>query len=152
MPIPNLTECGELPTGIHLATVEEVEQRFGRSSEKRKLLMSGVKRAITQFRKAHIQRIYIDGSFTTDKSQPNDVDGCWASEGVKSKNLLNLDADFWNFNSIAEFQECRERTRNKYGLDFFIAEAIEGESGKPFPGFFQTNKDGEPKGIIQVNL
>ena len=40
----------------------------------------------------------------------------------------------------------------KYGLDFFIAQKIEIESGEPFPKFFQSNRDGKPKGIIVVDL
>ena len=40
----------------------------------------------------------------------------------------------------------------KYGLDFFIAEYAEGSTNKPFPEFFQTDRNGGAKGIIQINL
>lgn len=42
--------------------------------------------------------------------------------------------------------------KNKYGLDFFIANIIEAGSGLPFPKFFQVNREGEPKGILVVTL
>ena len=42
--------------------------------------------------------------------------------------------------------------KEKYGLDFFIANFIEAESGLPFPKFFQVNRNGEPKGILVVKL
>lgn len=35
MPIPDLEESGELPAGIHIATLVEIEEKFGRSSDKR---------------------------------------------------------------------------------------------------------------------
>ena len=40
----------------------------------------------------------------------------------------------------------------KYGLEFFPAAFTEGDSGLPFPRFFQLNREGDPKGIIVVNL
>ena len=40
----------------------------------------------------------------------------------------------------------------EYGLDFFIAQRVEIESGEPLPKFFHSNRDGKPKGIIVVDL
>ena len=152
MPIPDLETNGELPVGIHTATVQEVEDRFGKHSNRRKLLMAGLKKAVEQFRQVGVKKIFVDGSFTTDKESPNDIDGCWASSGVNEDKLYLLDEGFWKFDSGAEFQKCRENIKEKYGLDFFIAEHIEGSTNKPFPEFFQTNREGEEKGIIQINL
>ena len=91
MSIPELEINGELPVGIHIATVEEVEDRFGQSNDRRKLLMSGFKNAIEQF---EVKRIFVDGSFTTDKEDPNDIDGSWATSGVNEDNLHLLDELF----------------------------------------------------------
>lgn len=152
MPIPNLEENGELPVGIHIATVEEVEDRFGKPNDRRKLLMNGLKSALEKFEKVEVKKVFVDGSFTTDKDEPNDIDGCWASTGVKEENLHLLDENFWKFGSVVEFQKCREEILKKYGLDFFIAELKEGSTNKPFPEFFQTDRNGDAKGIIQINL
>lgn len=152
MPIPDFEENGELPAGIHVATLLEVLEKFGTASEKRKFLVSGLKLVIKQFKQVGVQRIYVDGSFTSDKEGPNDIDGCWSTEGVDEKMLNLLDRDFWQFSSIEEFNECREEIKRKYGLDFYIAEWNEGSTGKPFPEYFQTTRDGRPKGIIQINL
>lgn len=152
MPIPELGANGELPVGIHTATVQEVENKFGKSSDRRKLLMLGLKSAVEQFKQVDAKKIFIDGSFTTDKEEPNDIDGCWATSGVSEAKLNLLDKNFWNFKTVEEFNICRVKIMKKYGLDFFIAEHIEGSTDKPFPEFFQTNKDGEEKGIIQINL
>ena len=112
--------------------------------------MSGLKLAVANFRQAGVSKIFIDGSFTTSKDEPNDIDGCWSAAGNIDEKLL--DPLFWKFSNPAEATACRELVKKKYGIDFFIAEWTEGASGKPFPEFFQTNRDGDPKGIILVNL
>ena len=52
--------------GMHIATVEEVEDRFGKSNDRRKLLMNGLKNALQQFAKVEVKKVFVDGSFTTD--------------------------------------------------------------------------------------
>lgn len=149
MSIPTLTATGELPPGIHMATIGEVESAFGQSSDRRRLLLKGLKEAMAIFKVANVSKIFVDGSFTTDKEEPNDIDGCWSAEGVDEQ---LLDRRFWDFETPQEFEKNRNEIKNEFGIDFFIAEIIEGGSGKPFPEFFQTNRDGDPKGIIQINL
>lgn len=149
MSIPTLTATGELPPGIHMATIGEVESAFGQSSDRRRLLLKGLKEAMAIFKVANVSKIFVDGSFTTDKEEPNDIDGCWSVEGVDEQ---LLDRRFWDFETPEEFEKNRNEIKNEFGIDFFIAEIIEGGSGKPFPEFFQTNRDGVPKGIIQINL
>lgn len=149
MSIPTLTATGELPPGIHMATIGEVESAFGQSSDRRRLLLKGLKEAMAVFKVANVSKIFVDGSFTTDKEEPNDIDGCWSAEGVDEQ---LLDRRFWDFETPQEFESNRKEIKNEFGIDFFIAEIIEGGSGKPFPEFFQTNRDGDPKGIIQINL
>jgi hypothetical protein len=150
MPIPILNELGELPPGIHVANLDEIEREFGNSNSKRSKLMSGLKMAADNFKQAGVTKIFVDGSFATAKEEPNDIDGCWSAVG--NIDLGILDPLFWNFNDPVEAQQCRDKVKDKYGLDFFIAEWTEGGSGKPFPEFFQTNRDSEPKGILQVDF
>ncbi len=149
MSIPTLTANGELPPGIHMATIAEVESAFGQSNDRRRRLIKGLKEVMAIFKVASVSKIFVDGSFTTDKEEPNDIDGCWSAEGVDEQ---LLDPRFWDFETPQEFEKNRNEIMNEFGIDFFIAEIIEGGSGKPFPEFFQTNRDGDPKGIIQINL
>ena len=155
MPIPNLTtkgDHGELPPGEHLATIAEVEKEFGKSTNRRILLMSGLRKAIDEFRKAGVKRIYLDGSFVTGKDEPEDIDGCWSIEGLEQANLDKMDSDFWNHPTPLAARECQKRIKAKYYLDFYFAEMIEAGSMKPFPKFFQVNRVGDPKGIIRIDL
>lgn len=118
MPIPELNADGELPPGIHRATLREVEITFGQSNDRRKLLLSGLKSAAQNFKVGGVSRIYVDGSFTTEKELPDDIDGCWDAEGATEA----VDSVFWDFETEDEFHDVsRPAMKAKYGLDFFIA-------------------------------
>jgi hypothetical protein len=75
MPLPPLTPAGDLPPGIHLATVTEVAQRFGVGNKAREIVMNRLVRIWTTAKSTgHLARLIVFGSFVTDKSEPNDVD------------------------------------------------------------------------------
>lgn len=149
MPIPKLT-AGELPSGEYVATLAEIELAFGVQNDRRKLLMAGLTKAVGMFQAAGVGFVLVDGSFTTDKEEPADIDGCWSAAGDIDND--KIDPNFWDFNDGVEFQEKRKLVKEHYGLDFFIAEMIESGSGKPFSDFFKTNRDGYPKGILKILL
>lgn len=142
MAIPKLNQNGELPPGEHLATLEEVDSVFGHSTEQRKKLMAGLRAGASNLQAAGVCRIWINGSFVTEKADPNDIDGCW--EYTTGIALEKVDPVF--------LSESRAPMKTKYGLEFFPGFIIEGDSGLPFPKFFQVNRENESKGIIVVNL
>lgn len=72
--IPPFHETGCLPPGLHTATLAEVEDRFGRQSELRRVQMESVRWMVDLAIRAGIQRIVLNGSFVTDIMEPNDVD------------------------------------------------------------------------------
>src|SRR5437899_1178442 len=72
--IPPFDNSGALPPGIHAATVAEIEDRFGRESELRRVQMESVRWMVDLARRAGVQRIVLNGSFVTDIMEPNDVD------------------------------------------------------------------------------
>jgi hypothetical protein len=75
VPLPPLTENGELPLGVHLGSLREVLDRFGVGSDQRKALAlrhARVRRVAQAT--GHQMRFVIFGSFVTSKSEPNDVD------------------------------------------------------------------------------
>lgn len=141
MGIPALQANGELPPGEHPASLDEVEAMYGSSTDRRKLLMRGLHEAADNFTLAGVKTLWIDGSFITDKEEPNDIDGCWEYTSVV--NVEKLDPVFLG---------SRTEMKDTYGLDFFIANIIEAGSGLPFPKFFQVNRYGDPKGIIIVKF
>lgn len=72
--IPPFDDSGCLPPGVHPATLAEVEERFGRQSELRRVQMESVRWMVDLAVRAGVQRIVLNGSFVTDIMEPNDVD------------------------------------------------------------------------------
>jgi hypothetical protein len=72
--IPPYDEFGNLPRGIHPATLEEIDARFGQVSELRRAQLDSVRWMIDLARRADVKRIVLNGSFVTDIIEPNDVD------------------------------------------------------------------------------
>jgi hypothetical protein len=72
--IPQLNSDGYLPAGIHSATLGEIEARFGQGSELRRVQMESLRWLVELAWRAGVRRIVVNGSFVTDKLEPNDVD------------------------------------------------------------------------------
>ena len=72
--IPDFDEQGYLPAGVHLASLDEIEARFGRQSEIRRVQMESLRWLVELARKTGVQRLVINGSFVTERLEPNDVD------------------------------------------------------------------------------
>jgi hypothetical protein len=72
--IPPFDDSGRLPPGVHAANLDEIEARFGRQSELRRVQMESIRWLIELALKAGVERIILNGSFVTDIIDPNDVD------------------------------------------------------------------------------
>ncbi len=72
--IPDFNDDGYLPPGIHAATVDEISARFGQESELRQAQMESLQWLVDLARRSGVERIVVNGSFVTDKLEPNDVD------------------------------------------------------------------------------
>jgi hypothetical protein len=72
--IPPFDDSGSLPPGVHPATLAEIDARFGRSSELRRVQMESVRWMVDLAVRAGVERIVLNGSFVTDIMEPNDVD------------------------------------------------------------------------------
>jgi hypothetical protein len=74
MPIPAFRYDGYLPAGLHGASEEEVVARLGQSTSKREYLLGRLLRWLELARAVGARRLFINGSFVTDKAEPGDVD------------------------------------------------------------------------------
>ncbi len=72
--IPAFEDSGYLPPGIHVATLEEVIERFGAGSEQREACGQSLQWLVPMCRRAGIERILLNGSFVTSAAEPGDVD------------------------------------------------------------------------------
>lgn len=75
MPLPPLTETGDLPLGVHTAFLKDILNRFGVSTGQRKAVGARLERVYHVARATgHLARFIVFGSFVTTKPEPNDVD------------------------------------------------------------------------------
>lgn len=136
---------GTLPSGIHLFTWKELEELLAFNDRRRELL-SWLKRACIPLQQAGCQKIYIGGSFVTSKEIPGDIDVCWEDDGIDFVKLQDLDPVLLDFDNEQAAQKA------KYGGEFFPASLPTRKNGKTHLEFFQEDRDGNPKGIIAINL
>lgn len=75
MPLPEFNETGDLPTGVHGASLADAVARFGTGSDRRKLVSRRLERIYRiAAQTGHLARFVVFGSFVTAKHEPNDVD------------------------------------------------------------------------------
>jgi hypothetical protein len=134
--IPAFVDHGYLPPGIHPATLDEIRERFGSESEVRRVQMESLGWLVELSRRAGVLRLVINGSFTTDAYEPNDVD-CALLAATQDLN-----------ESITE-AEAELRT----GLPFLDIHLVGEEE---FVGLinrvFSTDCFMNPKGIVEIIL
>lgn len=144
--IPELDINGNLPKGIHDATWQEITKCYGYTIHRRKLL-DGLKLSLTDLKEVGCETVYLDGSFISSKEVPNDFDCCWDETNV---DLYKLKA---NHPIFFDFDNKRKNQKDKYLGEFFPASVIaEPINKRIFLEFFQLDRNGEPKGIIKINL
>jgi hypothetical protein len=75
MPLPAFNDQGDLPPGVHRATLTEVAERFGRGTPQRQLVTGRLKRIYELAQNTgQLSRCVVFGSYVTAKPAPNDVD------------------------------------------------------------------------------
>jgi len=130
--IPPFDDQGYLPPGIHMATLEEMRERFGQDSELRRTQMESLRWLVELARSAGVERIVVNGSFVTNKREPNDVD-CVLLIGV----------------GFPRDEAAEEELLS--GLPFINMELVDQEGFEQFTErTFATDRDMVPKGMIEV--
>ena len=75
MPLPPITETGDLPQGVHRASLHEILDRFGEGTVQRKLVGMRLSRVYElAATTGQLKRFIVFGSFVSSKAEPNDVD------------------------------------------------------------------------------
>ncbi len=133
--IPQLDKNGQLPPGVHRAAIDEVIARFGHGSDEREACGQSLQWLVPMCRRASIAAIFINGSFVTDCLEPQDVDcvllpGGEFVKGSDAAFAIEAGLPYLSLQIIASDEERR------YYLDYA----------------FVTDRDGRPKGIVEVQL
>ncbi|MDJ0743689.1 MAG: hypothetical protein QNJ32_10025 [Xenococcaceae cyanobacterium MO_167.B27] len=145
MVLPKFNEDGNLPTGIHTCTWEEAKNKLA-FNPRRQELFAGLQRACKSLKKAGCQRIYIGGSFATSKNTPGDFDVCWDDEDVDFQLLEKIDPVLLDIGN-----DCAAQ-KTKYGGEMFPANTPTSIDGRTHLDFFQQDRNGNPKGIVEIYL
>jgi hypothetical protein len=130
MSIPAFNELGYLPPGIYETSWLEFMKRFAINPHRLRLA-SGLAAALRKLGTAGCRRVLIGGSFVTSKEYPNDFDGWYESFGLDLNILDPL------------FLENVESQIEVFGGTLFDPPSYE--------GFFQTDREGRPKGAIGLD-
>ncbi len=136
------SSTGNLPPGEHLADWSTIVDRFG-TTPWRRWLLNGLSLSLRDLRAAGCRRVYIDGSFITAKVHPGDFDACWDVDGVDFDVIDEV---------LLTFDAGRGTQKAKYRGELFPADAAAEPLGTLFRDFFQRDRDGNPKGIIVIDL
>jgi len=132
--IPPFNEHGSLPPGVHSATLDEIDARFGHLSELRRVQMESVRWMVDLAVRAGARRVVLNGSFVTDIMEPNDVDCV----------LLFLPGKRRDDQAFDELQ---------VGLPFLdVAIADQAAFNEFVDQVFSADRHDTPKGMIEVIL
>jgi hypothetical protein len=131
--IPDFDDLGNLPPGIHPATFEEIVARFGWQSDLRRVQSQSLEWLIDLAKRAGAERVILNGSFVTEKLEPNDVD-CL----VLFKPHVLQERDEREFLAGLPFLEIQ--IVDDVALNFFLQR------------MFSVDRDWNPKGLVEVLL
>jgi len=140
--IPDFDEHGNLHPGIHNATLTEVVAKFsGIKSFRRKDLSHSLWNFVS-FLEPFAIGIYIDGSYTTSKLSPKDVDV-----------IVILPEDFDYDSSEARRLRGYELDSKKNRLHIFVYRVvIQDQLIQKRKDWFSHDRNLNPKGIIYIEM
>jgi hypothetical protein len=138
--IPDLTDEGLLPPGIHRTNINEVIKQFGTGSLTRANISHNLSVYFQKISRYAIG-VYIDGSFVSGKFAPNDVDVLV---------IYPPDIDFDRNPELKKLQFMYRNSEKKYHkIDNYHARA-NSEKEKSGLEWFQKTRSGKEKGILYM--
>lgn len=178
MPLPPFDERGLLPPGDYEMTLEQLKRSMlvrgpllapdDWDQTWRTQLVDNLAIFVRQLWQEGVARIFVDGSFVTEKGHPRDIDAYFEVDAAAwpdmQRRLDRLEPQgMWikaNFRQKSPHQRAGERTPmwTSYKVDLYpdfgqpAATILVGSKPVPlvFPAFFRMTRSGEPKGIVRV--
>lgn len=132
-------DTGCLPPGEHPASLADIEQAFC-GTYRRREIFKGLVFVVSRLRDRGVTRIWIDGSFVTNKERPGDVDVVFDPDGA--------DTTGWGLLTFARRHDLKRIHR----VDLWPHPSPQGITGVPIAEWFQTDREGEPKGIVVLTM
>jgi hypothetical protein len=140
--LPEFNQHGDLPPGVHTATLEDVLSRFA-GTPRRAVVARRLERIHSLARSTgHLARFIIFGSLITAKTEPNDVDIFLLMEDSFDVSKVSTEARLVFDHTAAQ---------NLLGASVFWirrAAALGGEEA--MIAHWQIKRDGNKRGIVEV--
>jgi hypothetical protein len=143
MALPAFNDDGDLPPGVHRATLSEVLERFGQGSVQRCAVADRLKRVYELVASTgHLARFVVFGSFITAKPDPDDVDVILLMEDTFDLASVTGEAalPFQHMEADAHFGASVFWTRR--------SGAIGGEQA--MIEYWQVRREGGRRGIVEI--
>ena len=143
MPLPELTGAGDLPIGVHPASLKEALNRFGVGHPRRVAVGERLQR-VHQLAAAtgHLARFVVFGSFVTDKAEPNGVDVLLVMND-------SFDGDRVRGESALLFDHAAADAH--FGASVFWVRRLAAFGGEQaMVEFWQTKRGGGRRGIVEI--
>ncbi len=142
--IPAFDGRGFLPSGIHDTHLGEIEEKLGGNSSQREKLFHGLRRYLYIWsRSGFISYVYIDGSFVTNVSEPQDVDLILVPVGTALESM-----DF--FMLALEYSVYREEVKAQFGCDVIVV--LDDLELNDWLTYFCHDRFGRQRGLLRVKL
>jgi len=143
MPVPPFEVTGDLPIGIHPATLQELTDHFGTRNVRRRVLITRLERIYrVAAATGKVARFIVFGSFITDKPEPNDVDVFMVLEDDFEVSNLSWEARRLFDHSAADVT---------YGASIFWLRRLAAFGGEQATvEYWQVKRGGGFRGIIEV--
>ena len=140
---PDFNPIGDLPVGVHRATLSEVIQRFGSGTLQRQTVARRLERIYNLVQGTNqLARFIVFGSFVTNKPEPNDVDiFILMEDAFDSAQVSGEEATI--FDNLA--------AQNSEGASVFWIRRMAAIGGEQETlEHWQIKRDGTRRGIVEV--
>ena len=88
--IPKRRRDGTLSPGVYQATIAEILAAYPAANQQRQILNDSLQRAVEELRRLDPSLvIFVDGSYVTQKAEPNDVDLLIVTTQLSARRILN---------------------------------------------------------------
>jgi hypothetical protein len=143
MPLPDLTDSGELPLGVHRASLRETLDRFAVGQPQRIAVGERLERIyLLAAATGHLARFVVFGSFVTDKPEPNDVDVFLVMDNA-------FDGDALQGESAVLFDHAAADAH--FGASVFWVRRLAAIGGEQaMVEYWQARRGGGRRGIIEI--
>jgi hypothetical protein len=144
MPLPEFNEVGDLPEGIHPASLAEVVVHFSQGSAQRATVTARLRRIYDlAVATGALDRLVVFGSYVSDTPSPNDLDVILVMREEFNPGSCPVE-------SLALFDHGRAEAELGASVFWVRPGMLLGEPLAQFLAHWQRKRDGTLRGIVEI--